>query len=582
MSLLGVGGILHLPSTQHHVLGMGWVPAVKLLDAGGEKCAFIFQAPKTGTISKICWRSGVVMGCANGASVAINGVNVSTGAPDGADYGGSIPGTQGGLATNTTYWTALGAGAVVTQGTVLAVVITFAGFQTNDVLNVEASRGYLLNTCDFPYVALFAASAWTKDDWPGSFSLEYCAPEVAVVEAPGACWPSATQNYSWRVDTNPNKRGNLIRLPFPCRVEGFWLPGALHGDTTVSLYDSDGYTVLASLTLNSNVRGTSGDRYHEHFFSAPVMLEANTTYYLVVAPALTISITLCGWQLLDDGALRGIDALPLGQNCAYVTLHGTVAVGNNFKDHGTTDLTQRLWLGLLVDQLGGSAPEAPTLSARDDRTGTSVTLRVEAEAGVVSEVWGHRASSGTPVLLGSATGSDWVRVGNLTQGVAYLFHAVPVLAGVYGPASNLVVITPKGPAVRPASLADAVAEYLETQELGTRGTDLFSEARPDTPDEVLVVRETGGPGRDPFLPLELATVQVTARAATGARALELLDGVVTALSDEGAPRLSFYLDEGGAWFCHLVEVQGRPGVLGLDERGKFLASVNVLLTVERR
>jgi hypothetical protein len=230
----------------------------------------------------------------------------------------------------------------------------------------------------------------------------------------------------------------------------------------------------------------------------------------------------------------------------------------------------------------GEAPDAPMLSARDDRTGTSVTLRVEADAGVVSEVWGHRASSRTPVLLGSATGSDFVRVGNLTQGAEYLLHAVPVLAGIYGPASNLVAVTPKGPRVRPASLADAVAEYLETQGVAERGTDLFSEARPDLPDEAFVVRETGGPPRDPFVRLERATVQVTARAATGARALELLDGVVTVLSDEGSPRLAFYLDEGGAWFCHLVEVQGRPGVVGLDERGRFLTSVNALLTVERR
>jgi hypothetical protein len=239
-------------------------------------------------------------------------------------------------------------------------------------------------------------------------------------------------------------------------------------------------------------------------------------------------------------------------------------------------------LGFPLTLVEGEAPDPPTLTARDDRTGTSVTLRVEADAGVTSEVWGHRASSREPVLMGSATGSDWVRVGNLVQGAEYLFHAVPSAGGAYGRASNVCAVTPKGPSVRPATLADAVAEYLDTQGVGTRGVDLFSEARPDKPEEVLVVRETGGPARDPFVPLERATVQLTARGATGARALELLTEAADEFADEGSPRLAFYLDEGGAWFCHIAEALGRPDVLGLDERGRFLASVNVLLTVERR
>lgn len=135
----------------------------------------------------------------------------------------------------------------------------------------------------------------------------------------------------------------------------------------------------------------------------------------------------------------------------------------------------------------------------------------------------------------------------------------------------------------PVSFADDVGDYLARRGLGTVGEDIFSQVRPDEPDSCLVVADTGGAPPDPHVPLEDPTVQVLARAPSGAQALAALEGVRGAFAEEdGSPRTNFYLDEAGAIRVNIVQPLGLPGLLGLDVEGRALASVNLLFEIWRR
>jgi len=133
------------------------------------------------------------------------------------------------------------------------------------------------------------------------------------------------------------------------------------------------------------------------------------------------------------------------------------------------------------------------------------------------------------------------------------------------------------------SFGEHVAGYLDRAGQGTLQENIFCQARPDEPDALLVVTDTGASPPDPHCPLEERTVQVLARAASGDGALQRLSLVVGIfLADDGCPVTNFYLDEEGYIWVNIVQPLGLPALLGLDEKGRALASVNFQFEIRRR
>lgn len=112
-----------------------------------------------------------------------------------------------------------------------------------------------------------------------------------------------------------------------------------------------------------------------------------------------------------------------------------------------------------------------------------------------------------------------------------------------------------------------IATYLQTQGIGTKGTDLFYANVPAKMDTGVVVLDTGGPLPDPDIPTKNPTFQVFIRANTYA----LGDAKRTAVRD-ALHRLGNQL-LGSTYFFNILAVS-EGGHIGRNEAGRDEFSIN--------
>ena len=276
------------------------------LDAAGEKAAFITQIPKTGTISKVGFRTGVVT-TAQTLKVSLQGVN-SSGDPDGTILGsGNAYGTQASPASNTFYTVTLTAGLSVTRGAAVAVVIEFDSTSGSLIIVAAAKTNSAADNYQL-YSDLYT-TAWAKaSNWP-TVSFEYSDGSYSGgTTIPVSAFAAATFNSG----STPDEFGIYFQCPFPCSVSGVWILADLDADATIKLYGSDGSTVLASSALPSAQRPGVALAIIHRLFSSSVSLSKDTWYRLTISPDSVSNIVINRWAVPSAAAM---DSLPLGQKC---------------------------------------------------------------------------------------------------------------------------------------------------------------------------------------------------------------------------------------------------------------------------
>jgi hypothetical protein len=121
-------------------------------------------------------------------------------------------------------------------------------------------------------------------------------------------------------------------------------------------------------------------------------------------------------------------------------------------------------------------------------------------------------------------------------------------------------------------LIEAIADYLETEGVATKGTDMFLAVQPDSPDNCLTIYDTGGFAPDNELPIKDPTIQVISRATDYETAKqEALDvyGELHKLANQTL----------GDFYIYLIEAMQEPGSIGRDSADRFEISCNYRLKV---
>lgn len=108
------------------------------------------------------------------------------------------------------------------------------------------------------------------------------------------------------------------------------------------------------------------------------------------------------------------------------------------------------------------------------------------------------------------------------------------------------------------TLLQAVGEWLQTQEVGILGGDLFLNERPSRPVSLTTVYLEGGHAPDVYRPVERPAVRCVVRADSAAEALEGAE----ALYDLLHARENFLLCDG--WWCYLALAARRPALLAVS------------------
>jgi hypothetical protein len=315
-----------------------------VLDAAGEKTAFMVQVPKTGSIRRIGVQIDTVV-TATDTDFRLETIDATTGNPTGTLFGTTTNGTvlAAAITTGGFPYATLTADASVTKGDKLAVVFVPTGTPNYSISGVpiDALQNWL-----FPYTKEFAAAAWGA---PASAIL----PTVAIEYSDGtyayipSVFPGLASSAVFNSGSTPDERGLKFKFPASVRLSGAWLMVDDDGDYDLVLYDSDGTTVLASLSNDKDVSGATVTSTALYLFSSSITLLANTFYRLVVKPTSvtnlrTVWITVTSASILDQTAG--------GQN-----FHWTERT-----DAGswTDDTVKKPFIGLILDGIdtGGGGP----------------------------------------------------------------------------------------------------------------------------------------------------------------------------------------------------------------------------------
>lgn len=315
--------------------------ASMLLDAADEKAAWIVQAPKTGNISKVGFRTAVVTTGAT-VDVRVETVSTTTGDPTGTLFAANTNASQVILSTDDSLWflTTLTASAAVTKGDFLAVVIVNPSASPGN-MNIARFQDDAGN--DFPYADLFT-TVWSKSQQAPVGAFEY---DDGSYEPFVAFWPfKDVGTVSANSGSTPDEAGLYFSFPFPVRVTGLtsWSSSASGASPTFKLYDSDGSTVLNSISPDDNISVSTSTEYRVYYFNSTHSLLANTFYRLTMAPGNTTNVAV---GYFDTNTAAQMDAASGGQN-----FHWTQRTDAGAWSETTT---RRPFISLIIDAFDNGA-----------------------------------------------------------------------------------------------------------------------------------------------------------------------------------------------------------------------------------
>jgi hypothetical protein len=338
-------GLIDYPSRV--LLRPGNDTSATALSASGHKIATLVQATASGTIDSVLFRTATVS-TGDNVRVSFQDVDNTTGNPDGTvDQYRSINVN----ATNTIFETGLITSDGTDTGTKRTVSLGDRFFIVFDFDSYVAGNVQLrLVTFDTsPYVAYssyFNATSWAKS----ANSINCCVRlnGTGIVPFFGATLISGASALSIASNTSPDEWANKITTTTTLRVCGLWAQVDIDGDCDLVLYDTDGTSVLGSVSFDKNNRSATSVGTASGWFASPVTISPGT-YYVAIKPTTT---TALGPRAVDYGASE--------QRAAS---HGGMDVlAASRTDAGAwTDLTTRqIACGLLVDGIdvasGGGVP----------------------------------------------------------------------------------------------------------------------------------------------------------------------------------------------------------------------------------
>lgn len=311
------------------------------LDANGEKHAFVFQAPKSGSIDRIGFRTGSVT-TGNTVDVRLETVDATTGDPSGTLAG---PDSNAALVIadgDDNVWkeATLTTACAVTRGTLYAAVIVVPASTTLTIATLGTVADWHGGWV-FPYEDNFLAGAWTKGANSPTLNVRYTDETYPALGNIPILTIAAT---TFNSDSTPDERGLRFSLPFPARLSQVMMNAQFSGGSTIKVYDDDGSTVLTSLAIDADQIRTASPGTGRYILPTAVELDADVFYRVTLLPASTTDNILTNLTVQSAAML---DALDGGQNF-HLTTRSDGGVWSN-------TLTQRPLMHLVLDAFDDAA-----------------------------------------------------------------------------------------------------------------------------------------------------------------------------------------------------------------------------------
>lgn len=126
-------------------------------------------------------------------------------------------------------------------------------------------------------------------------------------------------------------------------------------------------------------------------------------------------------------------------------------------------------------------------------------------------------------------------------------------------------------------LSKNLAEYLEDNAIGTVGTDMFISTMPDSTDNCIMIKDTGGVEPDHYLPIIQPTIQVLVRNSDYTNGMTKINAIKDLLHQKLDDCI---LEIGGVDVMTCFAMQ-EPTHLGMDDNERHMFSCNFVFKIRK-
>lgn len=294
----------------------GSAPALATMgsnNAAGDKSAFVIQVPKSGTLDYFEWVMGTVNNNPdNGIRLSFQDIDPATGFPDGvqdqfADMTGTfISGAWQVPTVMTDTGLSGGVKRVVTRGQYLGCVLDFINFVALDNWGPNcqsASATTYMATHHSAYCLNGSTGTYVKTNNTPAIALKYNDGSYGII--PFVYPMLAGNTHAYNNGSTPDERALRFKVPYSCRITGFWVRLLSGAVMDVILYDSAN-NVLASASLDPDIRGGTATETISMLFNTEVTLDPAETYRLSFLPTSASSISIYSIDVPNNALLATI------------------------------------------------------------------------------------------------------------------------------------------------------------------------------------------------------------------------------------------------------------------------------------
>lgn len=125
-------------------------------------------------------------------------------------------------------------------------------------------------------------------------------------------------------------------------------------------------------------------------------------------------------------------------------------------------------------------------------------------------------------------------------------------------------------------IIDDIYTYLGEETSLTCGTNLFKSRQTDSPNDQVVIYDTGGFESDHYLPVAKPTFQVLVRSTKYATGADYVDEIVKALHQLTNTELVT-----GSKYFYYIFLLNEPSHIGRDDKGRHEFSINFMCEIRR-
>lgn len=341
MTIVACGSLYPFPD--HSLMGGDATGTIFTFDGSTDLNAVVLHLPATGTISNVHYRISTVTSPLLTLRTEIRTVDLTTGLMNAAGtlYGSSTSIT---VVNPTTGNKTAAVNCTATAGDLVAIVWDLSAYTSGSFTQCQRLGGTPAFS-NFPYqIVNTTGSNVLQQNTMNSFALEYGSHVYYLLEYSCICsagWVNAGVTVS---NSGVTRRGNRFCPIHPMRAVGVRLSGDLDGDVLLRLRLASDDSILATCTVDKDVRGTTASGTGAYFFDskATVNLAANTDYYVLIEGNSATSSSI--YQLTPAEAQQ-LDQLSGGQAC----------YGTSYNAGYTDVLASRYNIGVLFDGLDDGA-----------------------------------------------------------------------------------------------------------------------------------------------------------------------------------------------------------------------------------